>query len=161
MSEDDRQGHEFGALTGGVAKHHPLVPSPTCIDTYGYVGRLLIDRGNDRARLVVEAIAGVYVADVADRLARDGRDIDVRAGGDLAGDECQARGHHAFGCDPGAGILLDDRVEDRIRDLVCDFVRVAFGDAFRCEEASSRQVPLLPHVTVPTTGRRLTPATCV
>ena len=37
--------------------------------------------------------------------------------------------------DPGAGVLLEHRVEDGVADLVADLVRVSFGDGLGREQA--------------------------
>ncbi len=107
VGQRDRQRHELRRLVGGVAEHHPLVAGAGdvefivvggvgarlvgLVDALGDVGRLLVDRVDDRARVGAEAEIGVGVADLADRLARDVLDVDVGRGRDLAGHDDEAR----------------------------------------------------------------------
>ena len=76
----DRRRHELGRLVGRVAEHQALVAGALLLVealALGHalrdVGRLLLDRREHRAGLVVEAHRGVGVADVLDRLADDDR----------------------------------------------------------------------------------------
>ena len=101
MGEHDRQRHQLVGLVRGVAEHHPLVARSLTIqrvavpvlllvrmvDALGDVGRLLVDRNDDAAGLGVEAELRARVADLADLAAHELRDVDVRLGGDLAGDD--------------------------------------------------------------------------
>ncbi len=71
--------------------------SPVCLTSSDWstpmrdVGRLLVDRDAHAAGLGVEADRRAVVADLADRLADDARDVDVGLGRDLAGDVDLAR----------------------------------------------------------------------
>ena len=109
VGQRDRQRHELRRLVGRVAEHHPLVARAgdvECIvvggvgarlvglvDALGDVGRLLVDRVDDRARVGAEAEVGVGVADLADRLAHDVLDVDVGRRRDLAGHDDEAGVH--------------------------------------------------------------------
>jgi hypothetical protein len=80
----DRHRHQRLRLVGRVAEHHPLIPGPGdeelvaraldsglvgLVDPLGDVGRLLVDRNQDRDVVAVVAVVAVVVADLADRLA--------------------------------------------------------------------------------------------
>jgi len=67
-------------LLGGAAHVHALCD----------VGALLLDGHDHVARLVVEALGGVVVADLGDGLAHDLLVVDGRLGGDLAEDHDHA-----------------------------------------------------------------------
>jgi len=60
------------------------------VDTSGDVHALLVKGHEHRAVLSVEALGAVVVANVEDRLSRDGGYVDGRAGRDLTGDDAQA-----------------------------------------------------------------------
>ena len=147
MGQRDRQRHELGRLAAGEPEHHPLVAGAKLerrgrvvadlergIDALGDVRRLALDRHERAARLVVEAVVGARVADVADRVADDGLEVDVGVGRDLAEDEHEARRRGRLARDAGVGVVADDRVQDRVGDLVAHLVGVAFGDRLGGEQ---------------------------
>jgi hypothetical protein len=88
------------------------------------------------AAVGVEAHARRRVADLADRLADDRRDVDVRVGRHLAGDVDIAGLHQRLARDATAWILRDDRIEDRITDFVANLVGVTFGHGLAGEQAA-------------------------
>ena len=137
VREHDRQRHQLFGLVAGEAEHQALVAGAAGVDAHGDVRRLLVDGGDDRAGLVVEAVLGARVADALDRLADDAGQVGVGRGRDLAGDEGQAGGDHRLAGHPAHGVLGEERVEDRVRDLVRDLVRVALGDRLRGEEMTA------------------------
>jgi hypothetical protein len=143
VGQPDRHGHEVFGLVDGVAEHHSLVAGALAVEVFlgalgpllvrgvdalGDVGRLGVDRRHDAAGVAVEADGLAVVADALDRLAHDRGDLDVGAGGDLAGDDGQTGGHHGLAGHPGLGILRQDRVEDGVTDLVGHLVGMALGD---------------------------------
>ena len=65
------------------------------------------------------------------------REIDVAAGGDLAGDDRQAGRDERLAGDAADGILREDGVENRIGDLVGDLVGMPFGHRLRGEEITT------------------------
>ena len=93
VGQPDRQRHEVRRLVAGVAEHHPLVAGALGVehvlaalaaaqleggvDALRDVGRLRVERHQHAARLAVEAVGVVVVADVAHRLAHERRDVDV------------------------------------------------------------------------------------
>ena len=79
----DRRGHELGRLVAREAEHQALVAGALLLEepfALGHalrdVGRLLLDRGEHRARLAVEAHRRVGVADLLDRLPHDDGHVD-------------------------------------------------------------------------------------
>jgi hypothetical protein len=151
VGEGDRQRHQLRRLAAGEAEHHALVSgaelgtTPTVVpdlegrvDALRDVGRLALHRDERAARLVVEAVLGLRVPDVPHGVADDGLEVDVRVCRDLAEDEDQAgRGRRLAG-DPRIGVLADDRIEDRVRDLVAHLFGVALGDRLRREQVLRR-----------------------
>ena len=73
------------------------------IDALGDVGRLLVDRDDDATRLGVEAELRARVADLADELADEPRDVDLRLGRDLARDDDEAGGDQRLAGDAALG----------------------------------------------------------
>ena len=143
VGERDRHRHQLRRLAGRVAEHHPLVAGAgdvelvvvggvgarleRLVDALGDVGRLLVDRVDHRARVGREAEVGVGVADLADRLAGDLRDVDVGLGRDLAGDDDEAGVDQRLAGDAAVRVVGEDRVEDAVGDLVGDLVGMALG----------------------------------
>ena len=146
----DRQRHQLVGLVGGVAEHHPLVPGADhvelilvagigaglirLVDALGDVRRLLVDRVDHRAGVVVEAVGGVRVANPLDRLAGDLLDVDVGHGGDLAGHHDQPRVDERFAGHTASRVVAHHGVEDAIGDLVGDLVGVTLGHRLRGEQ---------------------------
>lgn len=56
------------------------------VETLGDIGGLLLDRDEDVAGLVVEALGGVVVTDLADGFADDLLEVDLGLGGDFTED---------------------------------------------------------------------------
>ena len=130
-----------------VAEHHPLVARAErstgrvavlrlerLVDALGDVGRLLVDRDDDAAGLEVEAVLRARVADLGDRLAHDRADVDVGVRRDLAGDDDEPGRDERLAGDPSVRVVGEDGVEDRVRDLVGDLVRMALGDRLGREQ---------------------------
>src|SRR6266511_6080256 len=154
VRQHDRQRHQLRRLRRRVTEHHPLVARAELVQRIGIagvvlhlvrvldplrdVGRLGIDCDDDAARVRVEAECRVRVADAANRLAHDVRDVDVRLRRDLAGDDDEARGDERLAGDAPLRVVAKHGVEDGVRDLVCDLVRMPFGDRLRREEKFAR-----------------------
>jgi hypothetical protein len=146
MGERDRKRHQLRRLAAGEPEHHPLVAGAQLaargvladlqrrVDALGDVRRLALDRDERAAGLVVEAVLGLRVADVADGFADDRLEVDVGVGRDLAEDEDETGRRRRLTGDAGIRVLADDRVQDRVRDLVAHLVRMPLGDGFRGEQ---------------------------
>jgi len=142
VREHDRQRHQLVRLVRGVAEHHPLVARADAVerifvavlllergvDALRDVGRLLVDGDDDAARVGVEAELRARVADLRHLAAHEPRNVDVRIGRDLARDDDEAGGDERLAGDAAVHVLGENRVEDGVRDLVGDLVRVALGD---------------------------------
>ena len=149
VRERDRHRHQLRRLARGVAEHHALVaraghahlvvaargaPLVRLVHTLRDVGRLLVDRRDHRARLAVEAVARVVVADPLDRVAGDLRHVHVDGGRDLAGHHHEACVHERLARDPSQRVVGHHGVEHAVRDLVGDLVRVTLGDRLGGEQ---------------------------
>ena len=100
------------------------------VNAEGDVRALLVDVCDDGAGLAVKAVLRAVVADVADDVARDLRDVDIAARGDLAHDVNKAGGDGRLAGHAAVGVFFKDRVEHRIGDLVADLVGMPLGDGF-------------------------------
>ena len=142
MGEHDRQRHQLVGLVRGVAEHHPLVARSLTVQRVGVtvlllvrvvdalrdVGRLLVDCDDDAARLGVEAELRARVADLPDPASDELRDVDIRLGGDLAGDDDEPGRDQRLAGDAPLGIGGENGVEHGVGDLVGHLVRMALGD---------------------------------
>ena len=149
VREPDRKRHQVRRLVAGVPEHHPLVagalsvqlvlapaPGPHLgreVHALGDVGRLLVERDDHPAGDPREALVVVVVPDVADRLSDEPRHVDVGRGSDLARDDDEPGREERLASDPALRVLLEQSVEDGVRDLVGDLVRVALCDRLGCE----------------------------
>src|SRR6185503_11446627 len=90
MGERDGEWHQLRRLAAGEPEHHPLVAGTELarvdllatrlerrVDALGDVRRLLLDRDQGAAGLVVEAVIGARVADLPDRVPNDLLEVDV------------------------------------------------------------------------------------
>ena len=115
----DRHRHQRLGLVGRVAEHHPLVAGAGdeqlvtrpldpglvgLVDALGDVGRLLVERDQDRDVVAVVAVVAVVVADLADRLADDLGDVEVDVGRDLARDDRHPGVDEGLAGDPALGV---------------------------------------------------------
>src|SRR5213078_1552179 len=76
--------------------------------------------------------------DLRDALADELRDVDVDLGRDLAGHDDEAGGDQRLAGHAAVRVAAQHRVEDAVRHLVGNLVRMAFGDRLGREEELSR-----------------------
>ncbi len=151
------------ALGAGEAEHHALVAGAFLlaaflllgVDAHRDVGRLAVQQHFDVGAVIREAV--LVVADVLDHIACDLRDqlaIDLRLVAVLveqraltaafAGDDdlvggaqrlaAEARVHQAVVGDAELDVVREERVQDRVRDLIADFVGMTFGNGLAGEQ---------------------------
>jgi hypothetical protein len=151
------------ALGAGEAEHHALVARALLlfallllgIDAHGDIGRLAVQQHLDIGAVIGEAV--LVVADVAHNVARDLTNqlaVDhgvvavfaeqrrlataLTSNDDLVcGAECltpEPRIHQAVVGDAELDVVLDERIEDRIRNLVADLVGMPFGNGLAGKE---------------------------
>ena len=95
VRQHDRQRHQLVGFRAGIAEHQALVAGAARIDAHRDVGRLAVDRRQHRAGVGVVAVLGLGVADVGNRVADDLLEVERAVGGDLAGDDGEARSSRA------------------------------------------------------------------
>src|SRR5437899_2371467 len=93
VSEQDGQRHQFFGLVAGEAKHQALVTGTASVYTSGDIGGLALDGGDHATGIGVKAVLALDVAQLTDGFADDVGILDMRRGGDLAGQNRQAGGH--------------------------------------------------------------------
>jgi hypothetical protein len=145
VGEPHGHWHELRRLVGGETEHDALVTGALAaelitvgalalfecgVDPLGDIGRLGTDRDCDAAVAAVEAHLGGGVADAGDDIADDARDVHVPIRRDLAGDVDEPRRDEGLDRDPARRVLREQGVEDRVRDLVTDLVRMPLGHRF-------------------------------
>jgi hypothetical protein len=93
----------------------------------------------DAAGLAVEPKRGVRITDVLDDFASHLRDIHVRSGSNLARNDANSRGDKHLAGDAPSGVRSHYSIKHGIRDLIGNFVGMAFSNGFRREYRSDRQ----------------------
>src|SRR5579859_2880644 len=156
VREHDRQRHELFGLVRRVTEHHSLVAGTFAVeritvavllfvrmvDALRDVRRLLVDRDDDAAGVGVESVLRARVADLTHALANEPRNVDVVGfRRDLAGDDDQAGRDERLAGDAALRIVGEDGVEDGVRQLVGDLVRMTLGDGFGGEREGARHRP--------------------
>ena len=145
MGQGNGQGHVFRGFIGGIPEHHALVTGTDFfrfilgtlfgfvrfIHPLGNVRRLFIDGNQHPAGGTVKAVLGPVIADIDHRLAGDLGNVHIAAGGNFPYNMDLAGGHQGFAGNPGIRVLFQDSVQHRIRNLIGDFVRMAFRNGFR------------------------------
>ncbi len=136
VREDDRSRHEAVRLDRRVAEHEALVAGALlfrrlAVDALGDVLRLLAEAVQHGARVAVEAFVRVVVTDLEDGLTHDVLDLDHGIRRDLAGDNHHTGLRHRLAGDAAARLLRENRVEDRVRDLIGNLVRMSFRHGLR------------------------------
>ena len=147
VGQADRQRHQFRRFVAGIAEHHSLVAGARhlIVGAQRDIRALPVDVDDNTAGIAVETVLGTVVADVPDHAAGRFRDIHIAAGGDLAHDVDQAGGTGGLAGHTGAGVLRQNGIKDRIRDLVTDLVGMPFGHRFGSEQhfGHSKSLPLV------------------
>ena len=84
------------------------------VDALGDVRRLLVDGGDHRARVAVEPVHGVVVADAVDGLADDLRHVHVGRGRNFPGHHDEAGVDEGLAGDAPVGVVRQHGVENTI-----------------------------------------------
>jgi hypothetical protein len=103
-------------------------------DAPGDVAALAVDGDPDACVVAVDAVSGIGIADLPERVLDDLLDVGIALRRDLAGDVDRARRGQGFDGRMGFRVLPEQVVEDGIADLVTDLIGMTFRDAFAGEE---------------------------
>jgi len=135
-----RHGHALLRLVRGVTKHESLVTGTNVVVVLANVhsgrnlGTLLLNGHQDVARLVVKALARVVVADALDRVSHNLLVVQHSSRGNLSKHHNHAGLGSSLAGHLGSGIHLQAGIQDRVTDLIADFVGMALTDRLRREE---------------------------
>ena len=141
MRQHDGHRHKFFRFVAGETEHHTLIPRAGFVDNIAIeflrvvdahcdVGRLLVNRGENRTGVVVESQVAAVVTDVFDDVARDFRDVGIAIRRDFAHYEHDARRRANFARNVSPGIFCKNIVKDSVRDLVANLIGMSFGNTF-------------------------------
>ena len=120
-----------------------LIAGPSGIHAHCDVSRLLVDGGQDRASMKVESPRRIAIPDILDDFTDNIRDFDIGLGRNFTGYQRDASGQNSFASDAGMFVLSNDGIQDPVRNLVGDLIRMAFSDRFRSEQIIISHVPLV------------------
>ena len=143
VGKHEGEGEELGRLVRGIAKHDALVAGAETlerllvVEALGDVGRLLLDGHEEVARLVVEALGRVVVANVLDGVTDNLLVVELGLRRDFAKDHDHARLGGRLAGHLGQGVLGQAGVEDGIRDLVGNLVGVTLTDGLGGEDEAA------------------------
>src|SRR5207244_13646837 len=90
VGELDGHGHQFFGFIAGKPEHQALVACSAGIHAHGDIRRLALHGAHDGASTGIIAVLGTVVADTVNGTANEFVVINVRGGGDVAGDDRQA-----------------------------------------------------------------------
>ena len=135
-------------LAGCITKHHALVASTSClsfihrtlaslqslVNAHSDVRGLLIKRNVDAAGVCIKAVLCTGIADVPDSVAYNLGNVDVAAGGNLASNMSLTSGYQGLTGYAAHRVLCQYCVQDAVRNLVSDFVWMAFSNRFRSKK---------------------------
>jgi len=149
VREPDRIGHQVRGFVAGEAEHQALVAgAERAVGVHHALvdlDRLMVEAHLHFAAIGIDAGRGILVAGIAQHLARDLRgavanllEQGLVGGPELAGDDDQVVGDEGFAGHLGRRLAAQEGVEDRIRNLVGELVRVSLGHRFGREEVGSR-----------------------
>ena len=117
----NRCGHEFSGLAAGEAKHQALVAGAGVqvvvagvINALGDVVALLVVGHQHGAAFVVNTVVCVVVTNALDGVARHLDVVDMRVGGDLAGQHDEAGVGQRLCGDAGQRVLFENCVENSV-----------------------------------------------
>ncbi len=145
VRQRNRQRHQLGGLVAGIAEHHALIARAGCQLGFGVaflafervvhaerdIGRLLVNGSQDGAGVAVKAVFRAVVADFADNGAHYLGDIDIAVGGNFTHDGNDTGSAGRFAGNAGIGVVFKHRVENRVGNLVADFIGMPLGYGFR------------------------------
>ncbi len=130
VRQRDRQRHQLRSLVRRIAEHHPLVARAARVHAHRNVARLLVDGRDHRAGIRIEAIERIVVADGSHRPAHQALEVHIRLGGDLTRNHHQPGAGQRLARHPAKRVLCQTRVQNRVRDLVGNLVRMSLGHGF-------------------------------
>ena len=149
MCQRNGIGHILRRLIRSITEHHTLVPGSDRLDlvlrhqmllglqrfvyAHGNIRRLLVNGRDNRAVICVKAIFPAVISDFSDRITDNLLNVHIALRRNLAHYQHHAGGRGSLTGYAAHGVLLQQSVQNRVGNLVADFVRMAFGNRFRCK----------------------------
>ena len=133
VSIENRCRHEIHRLGAGITKHDSLVARTKFLaldDRLVDFFCLVADRHHDSAGIAVKTRRRRVVSDADDHFPHELVDIDIAFGLDFASNVDKPPGSEAFDRNLGVPVLSEYRVQNRIGQLVAQFVRVSARHRF-------------------------------
>ncbi len=137
MGKSNGHWHQFGGLVTSKTKHQALIPCTLfckqpfpLTDPLGDIGRLLVNRSQNRAGFIIKANGRIIISDFLNGLPDNCWQIGIGGGGNLSGNDRHSSRNQCFTGDPGFRILSQDCIKNSIRNLISNFIRVSFPYGF-------------------------------
>jgi len=137
------QGHELLSFIGGIAEHKTLITSTNIlvllafVNTLGNIGALLLNGNKDVAGLVIKADGGISEANPLYGGPDDILVIDMSLGGDLSENHDHSSFAGGFTGYFAVGIFGQTGIQNSVRHLIAELIRVTLRNALRGEKEGS------------------------
>ena len=152
MCERNCQRHQFLCFLARITEHHTLVTSTGflmfaapafigIVDTHCDIRRLLVHCLQNRAGVAIEAKFCTVIADVYDDIPSNLRNVHFCSGRDFAHAEHHTSCNNGFAGNSCFAILFEDCIQNSIRNLVTDFIRMSFGYGLRGKQKTIHEIP--------------------
>src|SRR6266478_345837 len=135
MGHLNRKRHQLRSLVAGVTEHHPLIARPLFFvepfalrHTLRNIRRLLLDGCQNRTGVAVKTHGGIGITNIPNDFANDVGVIHLSFASNLARNDHHSGFCQTFTGNPAVRIAGQMSVENRIRDLVAQFVWMTFRD---------------------------------
>ncbi len=142
--------HKFRGFVAGKPKHYSLVAGTDGVDlvlvrkgavlvferfvnSHGDVPGLFIDCRKHRAGVAVKAVFRTIIAYVKDNLSYDFGNVNITFCRNFPHNHGISRGSRGFRGNSAVRVFLENRVQNCVRNLVAELIRMPLGYGFRCE----------------------------
>ena len=136
--------HIFRRFIRGIAKHHALITGTDLvitvlftllgfirfIDALSNIRGLFINGDEDAAGRSIKPVFGTVIADINNGLAGNLGNINIAVRGNFPNHMDLTGCHKRFTGNAGIGIFGKDSIQDSVRDLIGNFVRMSLGYGF-------------------------------
>jgi hypothetical protein len=126
VRKHDGQGHELFGFRTGVTEHQALVARAAGVNAHGDIGALRLNDVEDAAGFGVKTHGRVSKPDVGNHLARQGGNVDIGLGRDLARDETDTGGDQNLTRNATGWVVRKDGVQNGVGNLVGHLIGMPF-----------------------------------
>ena len=141
VSVINRSRHQRVCFVTGVTKHQALITGAfferivlSFIDALSDIGRLFVISNQDCAAFMVNTVTAVIVTNALQGVANDLGVIHICGGRNFAGEHDGSGRAQSFSGNSSSRILFENSVENGVRNLVGDFIGMAFGYGLRSKK---------------------------